>query len=170
MVDVILVDEEDNQIGLCEKLEAHEKALLHRAFSIFIFNTQNELLLQKRADDKYHSGGLWTNTCCSHPLPNEDTRVAAHRRLQEEMGFDTELSKIFTTTYKAKLDKGLTEHEFLHVFLGRYDQEPTPNPEEVGDYKWITLKDLKSDVEKNPQNYTYWFKKILPEVYANLGS
>ena len=164
MTDVILVDKNDVEIGTGEKLDVHKKGLLHRAFSILIFNSNGELMLQKRADHKYHSGGLWTNTCCSHPEPNEDTLAAAHRRLQEEMGFDTDLEEKFTIVYKAPLDNDLTEHEFLHVFFGEFDQMPKPNPEEAGDWKWISLENLEKDVVENPQNYTFWFKEFLPKV------
>ncbi len=161
---VILVDENDNQIGLMEKMEAHEKGLLHRAFSVFLFNKNGEMLLQQRAISKYHSGGLWTNTCCSHPRENEKTIDAAHRRLEEEMGFDCEIEKAFHFTYKSALDNDLTEHELDHVFLGTYEGEIKPNPEEVESYKYVSIEFLMKDVAENPQNYTEWFKICLEEV------
>ena len=137
--EVILVDENDIAIGSMEKLEAHQKGILHRAFSVFIFNSNNELLLQRRALTKYHSSGLWTNTCCSHPQPNEDTLAAANRRLKEEMGMQTSLTHKTSFIYKTNFDNGLTEHEFDHVFIGHTDTNPTINPEEVDSYKWISF-------------------------------
>src|ERR1700754_609781 len=134
--EVILVDEHDTPLGTLEKIEAHQKALLHRALSVFIFNRKGEMLLQQRARGKYHSAGLWTNACCSHPRPGEDTREAAFRRLREELGFTTFLEKMFHFTYKAELDNGLTEYEFDHVFVGVYDQDIHPDPEEVSDYRY----------------------------------
>lgn len=156
--DVILVDEYDNQIGTKEKMEAHRKGELHRAFSIFVFNSKNEMLLQQRAIKKYHSGGLWTNTCCSHPKPDEEINKAAHRRLEEEMGFDTKLDEAFAFTYFAELDKGLKEHEYDHVFIGSYEGNIIPNPDEVESFKWISMDTLKQDIKDNPRNYTEWFK------------
>ncbi|ELS33745.1 MULTISPECIES: isopentenyl-diphosphate Delta-isomerase [Pseudanabaena] len=155
---VVLVDINDRQIGVAEKLQAHRDGLLHRAFSVFVLNSQGQLLLQKRAQHKYHSGGLWTNTCCSHPRHEETTVLAAHRRLQEEMGFDCELREIFSFVYHAQLDNDLTEHEFDHVFVGYSDREPILNPEEAEDWKWIDLKILQADLLKNPQAYTYWLR------------
>ncbi len=155
---LILVDENDRQIGTEEKIKAHEEGKLHRAFSIFIFNSKGEMLLQKRAKTKYHSGGLWTNTCCSHPRDGERIEEAVHRRLKEEMGFDCELEEKFHFIYKVKLDHGLTEHEFDHVFVGKYDGEVKPNPEEADDFKWINMETLKKDLEEHPENYTEWFK------------
>ena len=139
---VILVDKNDNQIGFMPKLEAHQKGVLHRAFSIFIFNNKYELLLQKRASSKYHSGGLWTNTCCSHPRQDEDILDAANRRLIEEMGIETILRKVYEFTYKAELDNDLTEHEFDHVFYGVYNEDPEINPDEADDFKWIDMDSL----------------------------
>ncbi|NVP17279.1 isopentenyl-diphosphate Delta-isomerase [Candidatus Gracilibacteria bacterium] len=165
---IIIVDEFDNQIGVGEKMEVHEKALLHRAFSILVFNSKGELMLQQRDLSKYHSGGLWTNTCCSHPRENETLENAIHRRLQEEMGFDTELTKKTQFIYKAVLDKGLTEHEYLHVYKGFYDDEPKLNREEAMDYRWISTNDLKLDIQKNKQNYTAWFYKIVNEHFDEL--
>ncbi len=156
-----MVDEDDTQIGTMGKMETHEKGLLHRAFSILIFNTKGELMLQKRASGKYHSGGLWTNTCCGHPRDGEELVSAAHRRLKEEMGFDCPLREILTFTYQANLDKGLKENEFLHVFSGEYNDEPVLNTEEADDWKWTTMDKLKEDTGQNPGNYTYWFKIML---------
>ena len=158
---VILVDPMDREIGTEEKLKAHREAKLHRAFSIFIFNAVGELLLQKRAETKYHSGGLWTNTCCSHPRPDEKLHCAARRRLNEEMGFDCELTELFSFIYYAELENNLSEHELDHVFVGCYDGQPSPNPDEVDDWKWMEIEKLKWDVEENPEHYTYWFKLIL---------
>jgi len=162
---VILVDEHDNPIGTEEKMKAHQEAKLHRAFSIFIFNSSGEMLLQQRAADKYHSAYLWTNACCSHPRPGETVEQAAHRRLREEMGFDTELKKAFHFIYKAKFDHGLTEHELDHVFIGQYDGAIHSNPDEVEAYKWIDPKLLKEDMEKHPENYTVWFRIAIEKVY-----
>lgn len=159
--DVILVNEKDEILGSIEKLEAHEKGLLHRAFSIFVFNSNNELLIHQRAFGKYHSEGLWTNTCCSHPSPGETVLEAAHRRLQEEMGFDCEMQQSFHFIYKAELDNNLIEHELDHVVIGQSDQTPNLNPEEAIDFKYIGLADLLVDISKNPSNYTFWFKTIL---------
>lgn len=161
---VILVDENDHQIGIEEKIKAHEQAKLHRAFSIFIFNAKGEMLLQQRACDKYHSGCLWTNATCSHPRPGEDLEQAAHRRLQEEMGFDTELKKAFHFIYKAEFDHGLTEHEFDHVFIGQYDGPIKLNVQEADDFKWIDLKTLQQDLNDNPADFTVWFKIAFERV------
>lgn len=167
-MDVILVDEHDVQTGIMEKMEVHQKALLHRAFSIFIFNSKGETLLHKRADKKYHSGGLWTNACCSHPRPGEETEAAAEIRLQEEMGFNTELKKVFHFIYKAPFDNGLTEHEFDHVFTGIYDGDIVPNADEVSDYCFKTVEEVKSSIQSHPQKYTEWFKIAFPKMEAYL--
>jgi isopentenyl-diphosphate delta-isomerase len=143
-----------------DKMEAHEKGLLHRAFSVFVINSNNELLLQQRAFSKYHSGGLWTNTCCSHPRNGESNLEAAHRRLQEEMGFDCTLTKLLDFVYRAELDKGLTEHEFDHVFIGKWQGEPKINPLEVAAFKWMDVYKLEKDILDDPSNYTEWFKII----------
>lgn len=164
MEEVVLVNERDEQVGIMEKMEAHEKALLHRAFSICVFNNNNELLLQQRAQEKYHSGGLWTNTCCSHPRPGEALLAAGHRRLLEEMGFDCELFPAFHFVYHAKLDKGLTEHELDHVIIGKYNGEPLPNPDEVMNYKWMSLENIAEDMKTNPLDYTEWFKICFQEL------
>jgi isopentenyl-diphosphate delta-isomerase len=165
---VILVDENDNEIGVEEKLEAHIAGLLHRAFSIFCVNSEGEMLLQKRARGKYHSGGLWTNTCCSHPEPGETLDHAVHRRLFEEMGFDCELKKAFHFTYKASLDNGLTEHEYDHVFIGEFDGEPKPNIEEVEAWKFISIDELREDLGHTPEAYTFWFRVSLEKVIEHL--
>jgi len=155
---VILVDENDNDIGVMEKMQAHQEGLLHRAFSVFIFNDKQELLLQQRAISKYHSGGLWTNTCCSHPRPNETIKDAANRRLFEEMGMSCDLKIISNFIYKTPFENGLTEHELDYVLVGNSNQNPNFNKEEVENYKWMTLADVKKDILHNPSNYTTWFK------------
>ena len=162
---IILVDEYDNELGLMEKLEAHQKGLLHRAFSVFLLNDSNQLLLQKRALNKYHSPGLWTNTCCSHPRDGESVINAGIRRLSEEMGFETELNTLFSFIYKAEFDNGLTEHEFDHVLLGRYNKNPLINKLEVSDWRWIDVELLKKDVVVSPYLYTVWFKIIFQQFH-----
>lgn len=157
MEHLILVDKNDQPIGTCEKMEAHEKALLHRAFSILLFNQKGEMFLQKRFSGKYHSGGLWTNACCGHPRPDEDTKAAATRRVMEELGMTCPLEETFSFYYKAPFDNGLTEHEFVHVYYGFYEGDFSPNPEEVEDFKWIGLEALKEDMHLNPSFYTAWF-------------
>lgn len=166
--EVILVDTNDQPIGTMEKMEAHEKAILHRAISVFIFNDEGKWLLQQRTYDKYHSKGLWTNTSCSHPFPGEDSLTAANRRLSEEMGMRAELKEIFSFTYKQELENGLTEHEFDHVFIGFCNELPKPNPDEVMDYKYVSTIDLLRDVKQNPQNYTVWFKLIFERVIQHI--
>ena len=163
---VVLVDQDDQKLGLMEKQQAHVAGLLHRAFSVFVFNSRGELMIQQRAASKYHSPTLWTNTCCSHPRDNETYEQAAHRRLEEEMGFDCELEYKFNFIYKAHLENDLIEHELDHVFIGTFDNEPKLNPDEVMAYRWVELDDLKKDMEKNPQNYTAWFK-IIFEHYVS---
>jgi isopentenyl-diphosphate delta-isomerase len=162
---VILVDTNDNPIGLMNKLEAHEKAVLHRAFSVFILNDKNELMLQQRAHHKYHSPLLWTNTCCSHQRENETNIQAGTRRLREEMGFETELKEMFHFIYKAPFDNGLTEHELDHVMLGYYYEMPDINKDEVESWKWMKIEDIKNDMIINPNLYTVWFKIIFEEFY-----
>ena len=164
MEQVVLVNERDEELGLMEKMEAHEKALLHRAFSVFVFNQKGELLLQQRALDKYHSGGLWTNTCCSHPRPNELVADAASRRLQEEMGFNTPLEKVFDFIYQASFDNGLTEHEFDHVFVGYYDGDIRVNPDEVNDYTFRSMESIQESLLKHDGLFTAWFEIIFPRV------
>jgi isopentenyl-diphosphate delta-isomerase len=162
--EVILVNKNDEAVGVMEKMEVHQKALLHRAFSVFIFNSKNELLLQQRAIKKYHSGGLWTNACCSHPRPGEETESGATRRLFEELGFTTELSKIFHFTYKHSFENGLTEFEFDHVFVGHYDGEILPDKEEVSDYCFMSFDEIESSLRLHPQKFTPWFHIALPLV------
>ena len=162
---VILVNEKDEKIGLMPKMEAHEKALLHRAFSVFVFNDKNELMLQQRAADKYHSPLLWTNTCCSHQRDGESNLEAGKRRLQEEMGFVCELEEKTSFMYKAPFDNGLTEHELDHIMVGYYNDEPVINKEEVESFKWMTLEDVKDDIENKPEIYTEWFKIIFEKFY-----
>ena len=167
--DLILVDEHDNPVGYAEKLAAHENGgQLHRAFSVIIFNSAGELLLQQRASGKYHFGGLWTNTCCSHPRRGETTLDAAHKRLQHELGFDTPLAERFSFVYRATDPaSGLTEHEFDHVFVGRFDGDPRPNPEEVGDWKWIRPDVLRADMRSQPERYTPWFALSVERVLTD---
>lgn len=165
---VILVDKNDVQTGTASKLEAHEKALLHRAVSVFIVNSKGEWLLQRRALDKYHSNGLWTNTCCTHPFPGEAARDAATRRLQEEMGMQCELTYLFSFIYQGKLDNDLTEHELDHVFLGVSDDEPVINRMEVDDWEYVSWEVLCNDVKQNPSEYTYWFRKIFEDVHNHI--
>mmetsp|Transcript_28881 Transcript_28881/g.48505 ORF Transcript_28881/g.48505 Transcript_28881/m.48505 type:complete len:175 (-) Transcript_28881:159-683(-) len=165
---VILVNENDEQIGLMEKIEAHEKALLHRAFSVFILNDKGELMLQQRALHKYHSPGLWTNTCCSHQREGESNITAGKRRLQEEMGFVTELAEAVSFIYKAPFDNGLTEHEYDHVMTGTYNDAPVINPDEVADWKWMDIQAVKDDIGKNPDEYTAWFKIIFDKFYQHI--
>jgi len=167
---VILVDQNDVEIGTKEKMEAHRNALLHRAFSVFIFNSKGELLLQQRAIEKYHSGGLWTNTCCSHPFPGEKTDDAANRRLNEEMGLETNLEFKFKFLYKARLDNELTEHEIDHVFVGYSDEKPQLNVDEVGDYKYMTLENVQKSIAIDPELYTVWFKIIFSEFMDEIST
>jgi isopentenyl-diphosphate delta-isomerase len=164
MEEVILVNERDEQVGSMEKMEAHRKGTLHRAFSVFIFNNRNEMLLQQRALTKYHSAGLWTNACCSHPRPGEDTDAAALRRIKEELGFTTPLTKIFDFHYHAPFDNGLTEHEFDHVYVGTYTGKVDPNSAEVKDYCYKNLEELSATMQSHPQKYTAWFRIAYPKV------
>ena len=165
---VILVDVLDNQLGLMPKMEAHEKAFLHRAFSVFIFNDKGALMLQQRAAHKYHSPLLWTNTCCSHQRDGESNIEAGKRRLIEEMGFKTNLKEIFSFVYKAPFDNGLTEHELDHVMIGNFNGTPKINTDEVASYKWMTLEEVKKNIELQPKLYTAWFKIIFKESYLKL--
>jgi isopentenyl-diphosphate Delta-isomerase len=166
MDQVILVDQEDNEIGTMEKMEAHQKGLLHRAFSILIFNSKGEMLIQKRAKTKYHSGGLWTNTCCSHPLPKEKMEVSVKRRLKYEMGIEVAPEFIYKFTYRTDLNKDLIEYEVDYVFKAVFDGVPSINLEEVEDWKFIGLNELQKEIDLHPHNYTYWFKLIVshPEL------
>ena len=166
---VILVNENDEQIGLMPKMEAHEKAVLHRAFSVFIFNDKNELMLQQRAFDKYHSPGLWTNTCCSHQRHGETNIEAGKRRLMEEMGFVVDLQESISFIYKAPFDNGLTEHEYDHVLLGTYNDSPNINPNEVANWKWMPLETVKVDISLHPELYTAWFKVIFDKFYKHIN-
>lgn len=171
MEKVILVDINDRAIGEMEKQEAHEKALLHRAVSVFIFNSNNQLLLQRRALSKYHSPGLWTNTACTHPRVGESDEDAAIRRLKEEMGIGaTKLTKIFDFVYKEELEHGLTEHEFDHVFIGFSDILPTPEPEEVCEFKYVEIDSILEQIQKAPTDYTVWFKRIIEKVLNSIDN
>ena len=165
---VILVDTNDVPLGTMPKMEAHEKAILHRAFSVFILNKEGQLMLQQRALSKYHSPGLWTNTCCSHQRLGESNLEAGTRRLQEEMGIKTPLEELFSFVYKAPFDNGLTEHEFDHVILGYYDSEPIINREEVANWKWMNLEEIITEIKTTPDNYTAWFKIIFDRFYNHI--
>lgn len=162
---VILVNENDEQIGLMEKIEAHEKALLHRAFSVFVYNDKNEVMIQQRALSKYHSPGLWTNTCCSHQKEGETNVEAGKRRLMEEMGFQTDLKEVTSFIYKAPFDNGLSEHEYDYILVGHYNEEPKINSDEVASWKWMSLEDIKKDMNNHPEKYTAWFKIIFDKYY-----
>jgi isopentenyl-diphosphate delta-isomerase len=162
---VITVDENDVPIGTIDKMEAHRQGVLHRAFSIFLLNDNNELLLQQRAYSKYHSGGLWTNTCCSHPMPNEGTGEAAKRRLEEELGVAATLQHIFSFTYKADVGDGLTEHEFDHVYIGKHNGNCTPNPEEVQAYKYLSLDKVAEWIQQKPEQFTEWMKIVFSRFH-----
>ena len=162
---VILVNKKNEQLGLMPKMEAHEKALLHRAFSVFVFNDKNQLLLQQRAAAKYHSPLLWTNTCCSHQRDGETNIDAGKRRLKEEMGFDCDLKEVTSFIYKAPFDNGLTEHELDHILIGYYSDNPVINVEEVQNYKWMSLEEVKNHIEDRPALYTEWFKIIFEKYY-----
>jgi isopentenyl-diphosphate delta-isomerase len=164
MEQLILVNELDEMVGTMEKMEAHQKAMLHRAFSIFIFNSKGEMLLQQRAEEKYHCGGLWTNTCCSHPRPEEDTAAAAKRRLQEELGFTTPIKKAFDFVYKAPFSNGLTEYEFDHVFFGEYEGDLRPNPKEVAAVRYLSVNTIQSMMEEKPAQFTPWFHIAFPKM------
>jgi isopentenyl-diphosphate delta-isomerase len=166
--EVILVNERDEQTGTMDKMEAHRKALLHRAFSVFIFNGKGEMLLQQRALGKYHSPGLWTNTCCSHPRPGETVEAAAVRRLREEMGIDTSLHKIFDFIYRTEFDNGLTEHEFDHVYTGIYDGRLNPDKQEVKDFCFRSMEDIEEDLRQHPEKYSAWFRIAFPKLILKL--
>jgi len=166
---VILVNENDQQVGLMPKQEAHEKGVLHRAFSVFIFNDKNELMLQQRAIGKYHSPGLWTNTCCSHQRDGEESIDAGRRRLREEMGFDTGLKEVLSFIYRAPFDNGLTEHEYDHIMIGYYNGSPIINKDEVTSWKWMLLENVKDDIISHPNHYTEWFKIIFDKFYEHIN-
>ena len=165
---VILVDNNDNEVGFMEKIEAHRRGMLHRAISVFIVDSEWKWILQKRAYDKYHSMGLWTNTCCTHPAPGESNLDAANRRLKEEMGIRCSLEELFSFVYREKLDNELTENEFDHVFFGISDKDPVINASEADDWEKISFDELHGDIQKNPDNYTYWFKEIYQDVHSHL--
>jgi len=169
MEEVILVNAQDEECGRMEKMEAHRKGVLHRAFSIFIFNYKNEMLLQQRAVNKYHSGGLWTNACCSHPKPNEALEAAATRRLYEELGFETSLEKLFDFIYNTSFENGLTEYEFDHVFSGIYNGEVNINKAEVHDFCYRSVDEIESNLKTHPQKFTEWFKIAFPLVKKSLA-
>lgn len=164
--EVILVDEQDQILGTMEKMEAHRQGLLHRAFSVFIFDSKGRMLLQQRAAQKYHGGLLWSNACCSHPYPKENTMSAAHRRLKEELGFDTALTEIFSFTYKAEVENQLIEHEFDHVFAGAFDGNVIPNPAEVANYCYSTIQEIKTAIQDHPAKFTSWFRIVFPQIEA----
>lgn len=166
MTEVILVDENDKPTGVMEKLEAHEKGVLHRAITVYIFNSRQQLLLQKRAGGKYHSGGLWSNTCCSHPTPGEETRQAAHRRLDQEMGLRCSLTPMFTLTYCLPLDNGLTEHEFGHVYFGLTDDLPQPDPDEAEAFQYLSLEQISRQMVATPEAFTAWFRLTFSRIPA----
>ena len=163
---VILVDRADRPVGVADKLEAHRLGLLHRAFSVLVLNDDDELLLQRRADAKYHSGGLWSNTCCSHPRPGEAVEAAAHRRLHEEMGFDCPLEPAGSLLYQAQVGGGLVEHEYDHLFLGRWTGTPSPAPGEVDAWRWVPVAQVRAEIEELPGRFTYWFKAALGRLDA----
>ena len=164
---VILVDANDTEIGTMGKMEVHKRGLLHRAFSIFVFSPQGEMLLQKRASSKYHSGGLWSNSCCGHPRPGESIQDATNRRLMEELGIRCDMRELITNTYNFPLDEVMTEHELNHVCTGTWEGVPNPNVEEVEDWKFISLSELEEEIRTNSGKYTSWFKHLLKPVLAN---
>jgi len=163
--ELLLVNDKDEIIDYGEKWSVHRNANLHRAFSIFVLDAENRFLLQKRASKKYHSGGLWTNACCSHPIRGENMELTVHRRLREEMGFDCDLEYIFSFIYHTALDNDLTEYEFDHIYLGRFNGTPNPNPDEASDWKWVDINDLKADLALNPTKYTYWLNHAFSQYY-----
>lgn len=166
---VILVNQYDTEIGTLSKLEAHEKGLLHRAISVFIVNDKGEWLMQKRADHKYHSSGLWSNTCCSHPHPGENNMEAASRRLHEEMGLNTTLTEVFHFTYFANLENDLKEHELDHVFIGFSNDQPALNPDEASDAKWMSFQEIEREIKRDPDQFSYWFRMIYEQVFYRIG-
>lgn len=167
--EIILVDESDREVGSTGKLEAHQQGLLHRAFSIFVFNSDGKMLLQKRSRTKYHSDGLWSNTCCSHPRPGHAIESEAQRKLLQEMGFVCPLERAFHFTYRVVFNYNLIEHEVDHVFIGRYDGDPVPNPEEADDWKWMDVEDLKDQLQQHPEQYSYWLKICIEQVLESFA-
>lgn len=167
--EVVLVDERDNVLGSMPKLQAHREGRLHRAISVFVFNRAGEMLLQRRARGKYHSGGLWTNACCSHPRAGEKPHRAAVRRLQEEMGLECPLDYSFSFLYRAELQGGLTEHELDHVFVGELDQDPVPDPHEVSEWRWVPVERVRRELAENPESYTAWFPLAFEQLLARSG-
>lgn len=170
MVEVILVDANDKAIGTMEKIEVHEKGLLHRAVTVYIINSQGELLLQRRAKEKYHCGGLWSNTCCGHPYPQELTQEAAKRRLKEEMGMESDLSPVLEICYELPLSNGLIEHEYGHIFFGVSDAKPVPDLQEAEEWRYVSLEELKYEMQHYPENFTPWFLLTLPRLYSELNN
>lgn len=166
--EVILVDEEDRVLGAAEKMQAHRSGGLHRAFSVFVFDSAGNVLLQKRARGKYHSGGLWSNTCCSHPRPGETTVEAARRRLAEEMGFTCELREVFSFVYRAEVGDDLVEHEYDHVFFGTFDGRPSPDAREVEEWRWCAMGELREEIARDPESYTRWLRLVIDRVGARL--
>lgn len=167
---ILLVDSNDNECGYGEKLKVHKDGLLHRAFSVFIFNMKGEMLIQKRHSGKYHSPGLWSNTCCSHQKEGETLEQAVHSRLVYEMGFDTELNEVFSFIYRVEFENGLTENEFDHVFFGHYDGPVSPGSSEVEDYRWVSMDELRDEMERHPECFTYWFKDCIDKVENHINT
>ncbi|HKL03016.1 MAG TPA: isopentenyl-diphosphate Delta-isomerase [Cryomorphaceae bacterium] len=167
---VILVDSNDKRVGVMEKMEAHQKGLLHRAFSVFLFNDNNEMLIHQRASKKYHCGGLWTNACCSHPQDGENIDQTIQRKLMQEMGITCPVEKAFNFVYRSELDNGLTEYEFDHVYTGKFSGIPKPNPEEVSDWKYVSLLNIENELANNPGNFTPWFQLLFSPLAAHLTS
>ncbi len=165
---VVLVNVEGKEVGTSDKLRAHQDGVLHRAFSVFLVNSKGKMLLQQRTWSKYHSAGLWSNTCCSHPRPEESLAEAVQRRLREEMGIACATHEVFQFTYQTDLENGLSEHEYDHVFLGMYEGSPLPNEQEVADWKWMEFSRLQEDLKQHPQNYTYWFRLCLDRVLTHV--
>lgn len=168
---VILVDRNDRKIGVEEKMKAHNRksGRLHRALSVFVFNKNGETMLQQRTMGKYHSKGKWSNTCCSHPMPGENVMTAAHRRLREEMGFDCRMRKVFEFPYEADVGNDLREREYDHIIFGRYEGKPKPNRREVKDWRWMSLRELRSSIRRNPSRFTPWLRLMIDEVASEYG-
>jgi isopentenyl-diphosphate delta-isomerase len=166
---VVLVDQQDNPIGQLDKLEAHQRGLLHRAVSVFLRDGNGKMLLQRRASGKYHSGGLWANACCGHPRPNESIANAATRRLGDELGVRCDLNPLFTTLYRASVSNELIEHEFVHAFGGHFEGIPTPNPDEVQEWRWLSIDALQADVAAKPQEYAVWFRLYINRFFADIA-